>query len=183
MEEDAEKEELKGFLDIIPREEVPIERLMAIPELQVLSEMLEDFDRKGCRRNCSIVKEKYRASRQEGFDLMLWGDLYTLFESDEEDEIWKNQHEYNLISWRLCDFCLVFNYVDGENVVRHSLYEVNRNYFKSRGCFKRLSKEIRGDLRVHKRLNSKEKELIMLMVKAADLEISDAWKIIMGCCN
>ncbi|GJY83940.1 hypothetical protein Tco_0497316 [Tanacetum coccineum] len=25
MEEDAEKEELKGFLDIIPREEVPIE--------------------------------------------------------------------------------------------------------------------------------------------------------------
>ncbi|GJR60883.1 hypothetical protein Tco_1503045 [Tanacetum coccineum] len=45
-----------------------------------------------------LVKEKYSASRLEGYDLMLWGDLYTLFESNEEDEIWKNQHEYNLIS-------------------------------------------------------------------------------------
>ncbi|GKG53254.1 hypothetical protein Tco_0552522, partial [Tanacetum coccineum] len=30
-----------------------------------------------------------------GYDLMLWGDLHTLFEPNEEDEIWKNQHEYN----------------------------------------------------------------------------------------
>ncbi|GJY22984.1 hypothetical protein Tco_0396642 [Tanacetum coccineum] len=52
-----------------------------------------------------LVKERYSNSRPEGYDLMLWGDLYTLFEPDEEDEIWKNQHEYNLISWRLCDFC------------------------------------------------------------------------------
>ncbi|GJT94943.1 hypothetical protein Tco_1090461 [Tanacetum coccineum] len=80
MEEDAEKEELKGYLDIIPRER-----------------NVEELYR--------LVKKKYSASRLEGFDLMLWGDLYTLFESDEEDEIWKNQHEYNLISWRLCDFC------------------------------------------------------------------------------
>ncbi|GKA87366.1 hypothetical protein Tco_0809130 [Tanacetum coccineum] len=45
-----------------------------------------------------LVKERYSASRPEGYDLMLWGDLYTLFEPDGEDEIWKNQHEYNLIS-------------------------------------------------------------------------------------
>ncbi|GKB13187.1 hypothetical protein Tco_0847110 [Tanacetum coccineum] len=36
---------------------------------------------------------------------MLWGDLHTLFEPDEDDEIWRDQHEYNLLSWRLCDFC------------------------------------------------------------------------------
>ncbi|GJT14679.1 hypothetical protein Tco_0861721 [Tanacetum coccineum] len=135
MEEDAEKEELKGFLDIIPREEVPIEveslstkfpimdwKTCVLTEnfmyyqvfredgssknYKVLSEMLEDFDRQDVEELYRLVKEKYSASRLEGFDLMLWGDLYTLFESDEEDDIWKNQHEYNLISWRLCDFCV-----------------------------------------------------------------------------
>ncbi|GKB95878.1 hypothetical protein Tco_0982015 [Tanacetum coccineum] len=74
MEEDAEKEELKGFLDIIPREEVPIEveslstkfpivdwKTCVLTEnfmyyqifrgdgssknYKILSEMLEDFDR------------------------------------------------------------------------------------------------------------------------------------------
>ncbi|GJR29091.1 retrovirus-related pol polyprotein from transposon TNT 1-94 [Tanacetum coccineum] len=35
-----------------------------------------------------------------GYDLMLWGDLHTLFEPNEEDEIWKNQHEYNVINWK-----------------------------------------------------------------------------------
>ncbi|GJV77016.1 hypothetical protein Tco_1508600 [Tanacetum coccineum] len=127
MEEDAEKEELKGFLDIIPREEVPIEveslftkfpvvdwKTCVLTEnfmyyqvfrgdgssknYKVLSEMLEDFDRQDVEELYRLVKEKYSASRLEGYDLMLWGDLYTLFESDEEDEIWKNQHEYNLIS-------------------------------------------------------------------------------------
>ncbi|GJR65548.1 hypothetical protein Tco_0011613 [Tanacetum coccineum] len=118
MEEDAEKEELKGFLDIIPREEVPIEveslytkfpvvdwKTCVLTEnfmyyqvfrgdgssknYKVLSEMLEDFDRQDVEELYRLVKEKYSASRLEGFDLMLWGDLYTLFESDEEDEIWK----------------------------------------------------------------------------------------------
>ncbi|GKA97910.1 hypothetical protein Tco_0825804 [Tanacetum coccineum] len=51
-----------------------------------------------------LVKERYSTSRPEGFDLMLWGDLHTLFEPDEDDEIWRDQHEYNLLSWRLCDF-------------------------------------------------------------------------------
>ncbi|GJY58430.1 hypothetical protein Tco_0458322 [Tanacetum coccineum] len=136
MVEDAEKEEIKGFLNIIPREEVPIEveslstkfpivdwKTCVLIEnfmyyqvfrgdgssknYKVLSEMLEDFDRQDVEELYRLVKEKYSASRLEGFDLMLWGDLYTLFESDEEDEIWKNQHEYNLISWRLCDFCCI----------------------------------------------------------------------------
>ncbi|GKA49382.1 hypothetical protein Tco_0742455, partial [Tanacetum coccineum] len=131
MEEDAEKEELKGLLDIIPREEVPIEvesistkfpivdwKTCVLTETfmyyqvfrgdgssknyKVLSEMLEDFDRQDVEELYRLVKKKYSASRLEGFDLMLWGDLYVLFESDEEDEIWKSQHEYNLISWRLC---------------------------------------------------------------------------------
>ncbi|GKA19440.1 hypothetical protein Tco_0699355 [Tanacetum coccineum] len=57
MEEDAEKEELKGFLDIIPREERDFMYYQVIPEEigssknnKVLSEMqLEDFDRQDDR--------------------------------------------------------------------------------------------------------------------------------------
>ncbi|GJU24610.1 hypothetical protein Tco_1163231 [Tanacetum coccineum] len=45
-----------------------------------------------------LVKERYSSSAPEGFDLMLWGDLHTLFEPDEDDEIWKDQHEYNLLN-------------------------------------------------------------------------------------
>ncbi|GKB76817.1 hypothetical protein Tco_0943712 [Tanacetum coccineum] len=133
-QEYAEKEELKGFLDIIPREEVPIkvkslsikfpivdwktcvltENFMyyqifrgdgSSKNYKVLSEMLEDFDRQDVEELYRLVKEMYSTSRPEGYDLMLWGDLHTLFEPDEEDELWKNQHEYNVISWSLYDFC------------------------------------------------------------------------------
>ncbi|GJZ34366.1 hypothetical protein Tco_0580183 [Tanacetum coccineum] len=64
---------------------------------KVLSGMLEYFDRQDVMDLHRLVKERYSALRPEGYDLMLWGDLHTLFEPDEEDEIWKNQHEYNLI--------------------------------------------------------------------------------------
>ncbi|GKA27094.1 putative ribonuclease H-like domain-containing protein [Tanacetum coccineum] len=71
---------------------------------KILSEMLEDFDRQDVEELYRLVKERYSTSRPEGFDLMLWGDLHTLFEPDEDDEIWKDQHEYKLLSWRLYDF-------------------------------------------------------------------------------
>ncbi|GJY08315.1 hypothetical protein Tco_0375369 [Tanacetum coccineum] len=126
MEIDDEKEDLKVYLDIVPREDVaedveslstkyPIvdwktytltENFMyyqifrgdAVPRIKCFSEMLEDFNRQDVRRLIQIIKERYSASRPEGYDLMLWGDLHTLFEPDEEDEIWKNQHEYNVIT-------------------------------------------------------------------------------------
>ncbi|GJU48047.1 hypothetical protein Tco_1217602 [Tanacetum coccineum] len=128
LEEDAEKEELKGFLDIIPREVVPIEveslsTKFPIVDWKILGltvnfmwyyhifcgegvprsirfelRCLEDFDRQDVEELYRLVKERYSASRPEGYDLMLWGDLHTLFEPDKEDELWKNQHEYNVIS-------------------------------------------------------------------------------------
>ncbi|GJS80446.1 putative reverse transcriptase domain-containing protein [Tanacetum coccineum] len=152
MEEDAEKKELKGFLDIIPREEVHIEvesistkfpimdwKTCVLTETfmyyqvfrgdgssknyKILSEMLEDFDRLDVEELYRLVKERYSASRPEGFDLMLWGDLHTLFEPDEDDEIWKDQHEYNLISWRLCDFCGIHILLMENGLAIHMLTE------------------------------------------------------------
>ncbi|GJW28323.1 hypothetical protein Tco_0045198 [Tanacetum coccineum] len=152
MEEDAEKEELKGFLDIIPREEVPIEvaslstkfpivdwKTCVLTEnfmyyqvfrgdgssknYKVLSEMLEDFDRQDVEELYRLVKERYSTSRPEGYDLMLWGDLHTLFEPDEDDEIWKNQHEYNVISWSLYDFCGIHILLMQNGIAIHMLTE------------------------------------------------------------
>ncbi|GJQ93033.1 hypothetical protein Tco_0004172 [Tanacetum coccineum] len=116
LEEDAEKDELKGFLDIVPREEAPIEvesistkfpivdwKTCVLTETfmyyqvfkgdgssknyKILSEMLEDFDRLDVEEMFRLVKERYSTSRPEGFDMMLWGDLHALFEPDEDDEI------------------------------------------------------------------------------------------------
>ncbi|GJY04665.1 retrovirus-related pol polyprotein from transposon TNT 1-94 [Tanacetum coccineum] len=152
LEEDAEKEELKWFLDIIPREEFAedVESLStkypivdwktytltknfmyyqifrgdgSSKNYKVLSEMLEDFDRQDVEELYRLVKERYSASRPEGYDLMLWGDLHTLFEPDEEDEIWKNQHEYNVISWSLYDFCGIHILLMQNGIAIHMLTE------------------------------------------------------------
>ncbi|GJW51943.1 retrovirus-related pol polyprotein from transposon TNT 1-94 [Tanacetum coccineum] len=118
----AEKEDSKDFLILYQREEVPIEvesistkfpivdwKTCVLTETfmyyqvfrgdgnsknyKILSEMLEDFDRLDVEELYRLVKERYSTSRPEGFDLMLWGDLHTLFEPDEDDEIGRDQHE------------------------------------------------------------------------------------------
>ncbi|GJX17869.1 reverse transcriptase domain-containing protein [Tanacetum coccineum] len=90
---------------------------------KVLSEMLEDFDRQDVEELYRLVKERYSASRPEGYDLMLWGDLHTLFEPDEDDEIWKSQHEYNVISWSLYDFCGIHILLMQNGIAIHMLTE------------------------------------------------------------
>ncbi|GJV68486.1 hypothetical protein Tco_1483995 [Tanacetum coccineum] len=85
--------------------------------------MLEDFDRQDVEELYRLVKERYSASRPEGYDLMLWGDLHTLFEPDEEDEICKNQHEYNVMSWSLYDFCSINILLMQNGIAIHMLTE------------------------------------------------------------
>ncbi|GKE35794.1 hypothetical protein Tco_1455116, partial [Tanacetum coccineum] len=152
LEDDAETDELKGFLDIVPREEAPIDddslstkfpivdwKTYVLTETfmyyqvfrgdgssknyKILSEMLEDFDRMDVEELFRLVKERYSTSCPEGFDLMLWGDLHTLFEPDEEDEIWKDQHEYKVLSWRLYDFCGIHILLIENGLAIHMLTE------------------------------------------------------------
>ncbi|GJV57362.1 hypothetical protein Tco_1458367 [Tanacetum coccineum] len=66
---------------------------------KIFSEMLDDFDRKDVMDLYRLLQERYDTTSPKGYDLLLWGDLKTLFEPNEEDEIWKNQQDYNLISW------------------------------------------------------------------------------------
>ncbi|GKB28119.1 hypothetical protein Tco_0867520 [Tanacetum coccineum] len=147
LEEDAEKDELKGFLDMAPIKVESISTKFPIvnwktcvltetfmyyqvfrgdgssKNYKILSEMLEDFDRLDVEELFRLVKERFSTSRPEGFDLMLWGDLHTLFEPDEDDEIWRDQHEYNLLSWRLCDFCGIHILLMENGLAIHMLTE------------------------------------------------------------
>ncbi|GKB63846.1 hypothetical protein Tco_0920032 [Tanacetum coccineum] len=173
IELDDEKEDLKGYLDIVPREVVAedVESLFtkypivdwktcvltkkfmyyqifrgdgSSKNYKVLSEMLEDFDRQDVMELYRLVKERYSSSKPEGYDLMLWGDLHTLFEPDEESEIWKNQNEYDLISWSLCNFCGVHILLMQNGIAIHMLTE--KKYPLSQEMLsKMLSKRLKVD--------------------------------------
>ncbi|GJZ92962.1 hypothetical protein Tco_0665027 [Tanacetum coccineum] len=143
MEEDTEKEELKEFLDIIPREEVPIEGDEAQKNYKIFTEMLGDFDRHDVEQLYSLVKERYRASRPEGNDLMLWGDLHTMFEPNADDELWKNQHQYNLVSWSLYDLCGIHMLLM-ENGMAIPYADREEISTKSRDAFQDVEEKIRG---------------------------------------
>ncbi|GJV28877.1 hypothetical protein Tco_1385325 [Tanacetum coccineum] len=65
LEDDAEKEELQGYLTI-------------------MQDVLELY---------RLVKERFQIESPEGYDLLLWGDLKIMMESNAEDEIWRNQQD------------------------------------------------------------------------------------------
>ncbi|GJV75832.1 hypothetical protein Tco_1507416 [Tanacetum coccineum] len=149
---DAEKEELRDSMDVVPRDDVAIdveslatkypivdwkthilnENMMyyqiiradgSSKNYKIFSEMLDDFDRQDVIDLHRLVNERYETTSPEGYDLLLWGDLKTLFEPNEEDEIWKNQQDYNLISWRLLDSCRVHVLLMNIGVAIHMMIE------------------------------------------------------------
>ncbi|GKA11811.1 hypothetical protein Tco_0691357 [Tanacetum coccineum] len=94
VEDDKETAELKQLIKIIPdEEEVAID---VIP--LAVKEDLEDLYK--------LVKDKYKSTRPvEDLDLLLWGDLKTMFEPHVEDKVWRNQQEYKVLNWKLYDSC------------------------------------------------------------------------------
>ncbi|GJQ97661.1 hypothetical protein Tco_0008800 [Tanacetum coccineum] len=116
---DAEKEELRDSIDVVPRDDVAIdvaslatkypivdwkthilnENMMyyqiirvdgSSKNYKIFSEMLDDFDRQDVIDLHRLVNERCKTTSPKGYDLLLWGDLKTLFEPNKEDEIWKN---------------------------------------------------------------------------------------------
>ncbi|GKC03615.1 hypothetical protein Tco_0995225 [Tanacetum coccineum] len=81
LEDDAETEELKACLDIVPKDDIAINvESLATKYPIIFSEMLNDFDRQDIVDLYRLVQERYETTRPEGYDLLLWGDLKTLFE-------------------------------------------------------------------------------------------------------
>ncbi|GJW31366.1 hypothetical protein Tco_0051398 [Tanacetum coccineum] len=74
----------------------------------IFSHMLKSFDRKDLENLYKLVKSKYESTRPvEDLDLILWGDLKTMFEPHIEDKVWKNQQDYKVLNWKLYDSCRV----------------------------------------------------------------------------
>ncbi|GJU96275.1 hypothetical protein Tco_1321031 [Tanacetum coccineum] len=152
IEDDLEKEEIKAYLDLVPREELAMEieslatkypivdwKTHVLTEnfmyyqiiradgssknYKIFNEMLDDFDRHDVLDLHRLVKARYMTSSPEGYDLMLWGDLKTLFEPDKEDEVWRNHQGYNLISWRLFDSCGIHILLMDNGIAIHMMIE------------------------------------------------------------
>nr|GEY53081.1 hypothetical protein [Tanacetum cinerariifolium] len=62
------------------------------------SQMLTSFDREDLEDLYKLVKAKYGSTRpMQDLDLLLWGDLKTMFEPHVEDAIWKKQQGYKVL--------------------------------------------------------------------------------------
>ncbi|GJZ45526.1 hypothetical protein Tco_0593122 [Tanacetum coccineum] len=152
IEDDAEKAELKACLEIVPGDDsaVNIESLAtkypivdwkthilvedkmyyhiikadgSTKYYKIFSAMLDDFDRQDVLDLYMLVKERFESTSPEGYDRLLWGDFITLFEPSKEDEIWKAQQDYTLISWRLYDSCGVHLLLMDTGITIHMLVE------------------------------------------------------------
>ncbi|GJZ46564.1 hypothetical protein Tco_0594160 [Tanacetum coccineum] len=110
-----------------PRQHLMNHLLREILETMVdeftVSGILDDFDRKDVIDLYGLVKERYETTSPEGYDLLLWGDLKNLLEPSKEDEIWQNQQDYNLISWRLFDSCGVYVLFMDTGIAIHMMVE------------------------------------------------------------
>ncbi|GJS56279.1 hypothetical protein Tco_0629641 [Tanacetum coccineum] len=70
------------------------------------SQMLKSFDRGDLKDLYKLVKATYKSTRPvEDLDLLLWGNLKTMFEPHIEDVVWRNQQEYKVLEWKLYDSC------------------------------------------------------------------------------
>ncbi|GKC50851.1 hypothetical protein Tco_1073596 [Tanacetum coccineum] len=57
---------------------------------------------------------------EEGYERVLWGDLKIMFDPHVEDQVWKNQHDYKVLDWKLYDSCGVHSFRK-QNVHIHML--------------------------------------------------------------
>ncbi|GKA54057.1 reverse transcriptase domain-containing protein, partial [Tanacetum coccineum] len=89
----------------------------------VLSIVLSIFDRDDLSALYQLVIDKYQDEIPKGFDLILWGDLTTMFHPNEEDDFWKSQEKWNIVSWKLHKSTGVHTLETNTEMVIHMLVE------------------------------------------------------------
>ncbi|GKC06622.1 hypothetical protein Tco_0998232 [Tanacetum coccineum] len=112
VDDDQETTKIKELMkNIYDEEEVAIDAIpLATKPLSIMylvfSHMLKSFDREDFETLWKLVKAKYGSTRPvEDLDLILYGDLKTMFEPHVEDQVWKNQQDYKVLDWKLYDSC------------------------------------------------------------------------------
>ena len=71
----------------------------------VSQDFFRRLDRQDLQELYEVAKEKAKDQMLEGHDLVLWGDLKTLFDSSVDDDIWKNQDQWNVKNWNFYESC------------------------------------------------------------------------------
>ncbi|GKC32561.1 putative ribonuclease H-like domain-containing protein, partial [Tanacetum coccineum] len=123
MEYDAEKEELRAHLDIIPGDDVAVSveslatkypivdwKTLVLSEDKIYYEII--------RANGSTKSYKIFTKMVDDFDRQDVLDLYS-----KDDEVWKAQQDYTLISWRLFDSCGIHVLLMDTGIAIHMLVE------------------------------------------------------------
>ncbi|GJV82592.1 hypothetical protein Tco_1522490, partial [Tanacetum coccineum] len=73
--------------------------------IKTFTEMVTRFDRLDFIELYSLVMQRFETTTLEGIDLILWGDLRTMFEANVDDDLWKNQEKWILKSWNFYKNC------------------------------------------------------------------------------
>ncbi|GJV40372.1 hypothetical protein Tco_1418812 [Tanacetum coccineum] len=123
--DEQEKEELRLCLNIVQDEDKAINyETLAVKSPIVFSIMLEEFDRQDLFDLHRLVMKRFESVAPERYDLIIWGDLKTMIEPNKEDEVWRNQQEWSVISWKLYECCGVHTLLmDGTLVSINMLVE------------------------------------------------------------
>nr|GEU76452.1 hypothetical protein [Tanacetum cinerariifolium] len=102
-----EEEHLKTFLQIVleKKEKLIMKSDGSSRWIKTLSEMVTRFDRMDHEELHNLVMQRFETTSPEGVDLVLWGDLRTMFEETADDDLWKNQEEWILNSWNFYENC------------------------------------------------------------------------------
>ncbi|GKD47952.1 hypothetical protein Tco_1276928 [Tanacetum coccineum] len=58
--------------------------------IKTFSEMVTRFDRLDLEELYNLVMKRFETTTPEGVDLVLWGDLRIMFDTNAEDELWQN---------------------------------------------------------------------------------------------
>ncbi|GKD14539.1 hypothetical protein Tco_1198946 [Tanacetum coccineum] len=124
VDEDKETTELQSLIEIVPDDEDEV----AIDVVPLATKPPTIIDRKiykeGKKSYYKIIRAdgKSQIPPVEDLDLILWGDLKTMFEPHVEDTVWRNQQNYSVLDWKLYDSCGVHS-LRKQNVYIHMLVE------------------------------------------------------------
>nr|GFA66943.1 hypothetical protein [Tanacetum cinerariifolium] len=91
--------------------------------IKTFSEMVTRFDRLDLVELYNLVMQRFKTTSLKGVDLILWGDLRTMFKANTEDELWQNQEEWSLKSWIFYENCGVHILILKDGTEIHMLAE------------------------------------------------------------
>ncbi|GKD17034.1 hypothetical protein Tco_1206192 [Tanacetum coccineum] len=82
----------------------------------------EDKETAELQRLIEVFLDNRGRNQWETWDLVLYGDLKTMFDPHVKDQVWKNQSDYRVLDWKLYDSCGVHS-LRKQNVHIHMLVE------------------------------------------------------------